>query len=154
MKPSPPCTLGNANDGLARVLRCAVAGAGKARHRIADEAGMHKDTLLSVIRGEGQITIDKAVRILKACGAPVRATLVLVLTGHEALAEQWMHQNIGGFLDEFLAALPAELNDTLGDRVGDVRPRWAVGTSRLVARLLSKHIDEFAERDLSLAIGR
>ena len=47
---------------------------------------MHKDTLLRVIRGERPITLDEAARILEACGAPVRATLALVLAGHEALA--------------------------------------------------------------------
>ncbi|QUT07254.1 hypothetical protein KFK14_07550 [Sphingobium phenoxybenzoativorans] len=46
------------------------------------------------------------------------------------------------------------MNEALGDRIGDLRPRWAIGTSRLVARMLSKHIDEFAARDMSLAIGR
>ena len=92
--------------------------------------------------------------ILEACGAPVRATLALVLAGHETLAAQWMHHAMGAFLDEFFSALPGELHEALGDRIGDLRPRWAIGTSRLVARMLSKHIDEFADRDLSLVMGR
>ncbi|MBB3862018.1 hypothetical protein GGQ88_003312 [Novosphingobium hassiacum] len=84
----------------------------------------------------------------------MRATLALVLAGHEALAALWMHHEMGAFLEEFFSALPGELHEALGDRIGDLRPRWAIGTSRLVARMLSKHIDEFADRDLSLAIGR
>ncbi len=99
-------------------------------------------------------TLDEAARILEACGAPVRATLALVLAGHEALAAQWMHHEMGAFLEEFFSVLPGELHEALGDRIGDLRPRWAIGTSRLVARMLSKHIDEFADRDLSLAMGR
>ena len=46
------------------------------------------------------------------------------------------------------------MNETLGPRIADLRPRWAIGTSRLVARLLAKHIDDFAERDISLVLGR
>ena len=57
-------------------------------------------------------------------------------------------------VDEFFATLPGESHEALGDRIGDLRPRWAIGTSRLVARMLSKHIDEFADRDLSLVMGR
>jgi hypothetical protein len=52
------------------------------------------------------------------------------------------------------AALPVAMNETLGPRIADLRPRWAIGTSRLVARLLAKHIDEFTERDMSLVLGR
>ena len=81
-------------------------------------------------------------------------TLALVLAGHETLAAKWMHHEMGAFLDEFFSVLPGELHEALGDRIGDLRPRWAIGTSRLVARMLSKHIDEFADRDLSLAMGR
>lgn len=53
-----------------------------------------------------------------------------------------------------VTALPVTMHETLGSRIADLRPRWAIGTSRLVARMLAKHIDEFIERDLSLALGR
>jgi len=49
---------------------------------------------------------------------------------------------------------PGTLNDALHDKFNEVRPRWAVGTSKLVARLVSEHIDDIASRDLSLALGR
>jgi hypothetical protein len=35
-----------------------------------------------------------------------------------------------------------------------VTPRWANGTSQLVARMLAKHIDDFANRDISMALPR
>ena len=98
--PNLPSMPDAANERLARTLCCAVDGAGKPRHQVAREAGMHKDTLLRVIRGERPITLDEAARILEACGAPVRATLALVLAGHEALAVQWMHHEMGAFLEE------------------------------------------------------
>ena len=65
-----------------------------------------------------------------------------------------MGEDAGAFLDQFLTALPVTMNETLGPRIADLRPRWAIGTSRLVARLLAKHIDDFAERDISLVLGR
>jgi hypothetical protein len=63
-------------------------------------------------------------------------------------------EDAGAFLDQFLTALPVTMNETLGPRIAEPRPRWAIGTSRLVARLLAKHIDDFAERDISLVLGR
>ena len=44
---------------------------------------------------------------------------------------------MGAFLDEFFSALPGDLHEALGDRIGDLSPRWAIGTSRLVASMLS-----------------
>lgn len=143
-----------ANERLARTLAHAVERAGKPRHRIASDAGMHRETLLRVTRGERPIGLDEAGRILEACGAMPRATLVLALTGEESLAREWMHSDMGEFLEGFLVALPGELDAVLGDRICDLRPRWAVGTSRLVAKMLAKHVEDFADRDLSVLVNR
>lgn len=148
--PSPPVARHDVNHRLARTLACAVDGADKPRHRIASEAGMHKNTLLRVMRGERPIGLDEAERILTVCGVPPRAMMVLALTAHEDLAAKWMHHEMAEFLEEFMNALPGNLDEALGERIRDLRPRWAVGTSRLVARMLAKHIEEFADRDLSL----
>lgn len=140
-----------ANERLARTLAFAVAEAGKPRHRIAGAAGMHRETLLRVTRGERSIGLDEAARILSACGAFPKATMVLALTGEEALAREWMRSEMGEFLEGFLTALPGDLNSALGERTCDLRPRWAVGTSRLVARTLAKHVEEYADRDPSIS---
>lgn len=145
---------GHANERLARTLAHAVDHAGKPRHRIAGEAGMHRETLLRVTRGERPIGLDEAASILSACGAFPRATLVLALTGQEELAREWMRSEMGAFLEGFLAVLPGDLDEALGERIGDLRPRWAIGTSRLVARMLAKHIEEYADRDPSMLAGR
>ena len=42
-----------ANQSLARVLAHAIEAAGKPRHRIANECGMHRETLLRLARGDG-----------------------------------------------------------------------------------------------------
>jgi len=150
--PSP--AGGQANERLARTLAYAVAHAGKPRHRIASSAGMHRETLLRVTRGERPIGLDEASSILAACGASPRATMILALTGEEELAREWMCSEMGEFLEGFLASLPGELDAALGERIGDLRPRWAVGTSRLVARMLAKHVEDYASRDPSMLAGR
>ncbi len=79
---------------------------------------------------------------------------MLALSGQEDLACEWMGSEMGEFLEELFSALPAQLERTLGRRVEDVRPRWANGTSQLVARMLAKHIDDFATRDIAMALSR
>ena len=153
MHPTQSITA-HANDCIARTLAYAVEHADKPRHQIAREVGMHRETLLRVLRGERPIGLDEAARILGACGASPRATLVLALSGQEDLACEWMRSEIGEFLEELFSALPAQLERTLGRRIEDVRPRWANGTSQLVARMLAKHIDDFANRDIALALPR
>jgi plasmid maintenance system antidote protein VapI len=153
MHPSTSNT-GHANDCIARTLAHAVERADKPRHQIAREVGMHRETLLRVLRGERPIGLDEAARILATCGACPRATIVLALTGQEDLACEWMRSEMGEFLEEFFSALPAHLERTLGRRVEDVRPRWANGTSQLVARMLAKHIDDFLGRDIAMSLGR
>jgi hypothetical protein len=65
-----------------------------------------------------------------------------------------MHGEMGEFLEEFFTSLPVHLQRTLGRRIEDLRPRWANGTSQLVARMLAKHIDDFANRDIAMSLSR
>jgi len=142
------------NERLARLLTLAVDGAGKPRCEVARSVGMHKDTLLRVLRGDRPIALEEAERILLACAVPTHAALLLGMTCQEGLAQAWLRNDAAAFLDAMITALPGALHAALGDRAGDVRPRWARGTSELVARALARHLTEFEERDLALAAGR
>jgi hypothetical protein len=142
------------NASLARVLAHAIEKSDKPKHQIASEAGVHRETLLKIMRGERAISIDRAMRIFEVCGACPHAAIVLTLAGEEVLACEWMHRETGAFLDEFITSLPGQLDRTLGRRVADLRPRWASGTSQLVAKLLAKHIDDLANRDIAMALTR
>ena len=142
------------NQRLARLLTLAVDGSGKPRCEVARMVGMHKDTLLRVLRGDRPIALEEAERILRACDVPAFAAVLLGMTGQEDLAQIWLRNDAAAFLDAMLTALPGALHAALGDRAGDVRPRWARGTSELVARALARHLTEFEERDLALAAGR
>lgn len=142
------------NARLARVLAHAIETADKPKHQIAQEAGIHRETLLKVMRGERAIGINRAVRIFEVCGVCPHAALVLTLVGEEALACEWMHRDMGAFLDELITTLPGQLDRTLGRRVEDLKPRWAIGTSQLLAKLLARHVDDLASRDIAMALTR
>ena len=53
-----------------------------------------------------------------------------------------------------MSELAQALGGLLGARIEDLRPRWANGTSQLVARMLAKHIDDFANRDIAMSLSR
>jgi transcriptional regulator with XRE-family HTH domain len=142
------------NASLARVLSFAIERSGKPKHQIASEAGVHRETLLKTMRGERPISLERAMHILEACGASPHAAILLTIVGQEVLACEWMHRDMGAFLDEFITSLPAQLDRTLGHRVADLRPRWGTGTSQLVAKLLAKHIDDLANRDIAMTLAR
>jgi hypothetical protein len=133
---------------LARTLARAIEGSSKPRRTIARETGLHKDSLLGIIRGTRPVTTSEAVSLLAAAGVPPKGVLSLVLSGKEDLAYQWMHTDMGHFWDELIATLPDSLA-ALGDSIEEIRPRWAVGTAKLVAKLLADHIREVVDRDLS-----
>jgi DNA-binding phage protein len=140
------------NASLARTLTFAVEKAGKPRHQIARDVGINRETLLRVMRGERAIGVDEAARIFIACGAAPQSTMLLAIADQERLACEWMRSEMGEFLEAFLLALPIQLERTLGRRMADVRPRWASGTAQLLARLLAKHIDDFAERGIGASL--
>lgn len=146
--------LVSSTDRIARVLAHAVDSAGRSRADLAAEAGMHRETLTRLIRGERPIKLEDAARILSVCGVPVRSTLILALSGEDERACQWMRHDVGAFLEEFLVTLPGALETTLGERCDELRPRWAKGTSQLVARMLANHIDDFAARDVTAQLVR
>lgn len=144
-KTERPCV----DPALARTLAKAIDGSSKARRTIARETGLHKDALLGVIRGTRAVTTNEALRLLNASGVPPKGILALVLAGHEELASEWMHHDMGQFWDDLLCALPTTIAEALGEDLQEIRPRWAVGTSRLVAKLLADHVRDVIDRDLS-----
>ena len=96
----------------------------------------------------------QGVNVGRRSGVKIPRRLTLALAGQEDLACEWMRSEMGEFLEEFFSALPGHLDRTLGRRVADLRPRWANGTSQLVARMLAKHIDDFANRDIAMSLPR
>lgn len=114
---------------LVRTLARAVDGSGKLRRSIVRETGLHKDARLGAIRGIRAVITGEAVRLL---AAPLDAYGYRAILGRDP------------------QALPAILAEALRENLQEIRPRWAIGTSRLVAMLLAEHVRDVINRDLSM----
>lgn len=144
---------GKINPSIARALTFGIEEAGKTRQQVAHEAGMHRETLQRVMRGDRPIALDEISRIVTTCGGHPKATILLVMAGQEELACQWMGSKASEFLEEFFTALPVQLDRTLGIRAMDLRPHWAKGSSELLARMLANHVEKFNDLDYAAALG-
>lgn len=133
--------------GLARLLAAAVEASGRAKCEIAVDTGLHKDALRRVLQGDRAATLGEALRILEASRAAPRAHLLLLLVCGSDQAIDWLQSDLAEFFEEFSAEFPLALQRSLGDQVGDVKPRWAKGAANRVARLLSDHIIELERKD-------
>lgn len=133
--------------GLARLLTAAVEASGRAKCDVAADVGLHKDALRRVLQGDRAATMGEALRILEASRAAPRAHLLLFLVCGENQAIDWLQSELAQFFEEFSTEFPLALQRSLGDQVGDVKPRWAKGAANRVARLLSDHITELERKD-------
>lgn len=135
------------HEGLSSLLEANVSNSGKTRIEISRQTSIHKDALRRILTGERAATLAEASRILDACGVDPKLALVLFILTDADQALHWTDFEIGDFLGNFLAALPSAMTCELGSRLQEVRPRWAKGTAKRLARLLSDHIDDLERRD-------
>lgn len=129
------------------MLAANVSNSGKTRIAISRQTSIHKDALRRILTGERPATLAEASRILDACGVDPKLALVLFILTDADHALHWTDTEIGDFLGRFFSALPVAMTCELGSRLQEVRPRWATGTARRLARLLSDHIDDLERRD-------
>ena len=54
--------------------------------------------------------------------------------------------SMAGFLGELFRRAPSALIEQLGENVHELRPRWANGTAKLLARTLAQHITDLSLR--------
>jgi len=133
--------------GLARLLAAAVDASGRANCDVAADAEIHKDALRRILQGRRSASLGEALRILDACGSASRANMLLFLVCGSDQSIDWLQSDLAVFFEEFSAEFPQALQRLLGDRIGDVKPRWAKGTANHVSRLLSDHILELERKD-------
>lgn len=133
--------------GLARLLTAAVDASGRAKCDVAADARLHKDALRRALQGERSATLGEALRILEATRSAPRAHLLLFLVCGEDQAIDWLQSDLAEFFEEFSTEFPRALHRSLGENVGDVKPRWAKGTANRVSRMLSDHITELQRKD-------
>ena len=58
-----------------------------------------------------------------------------------------MQTDLALFFEELVRHLPDALETQLGDHLHDVKPHWANGTAKRVARLLAEHMEDLARKD-------
>ncbi len=131
---------------LARLLKSSVEGCGRSQSEIARRAGLKRDRLRRSMSGEREATLSEALAILQACGNPSARMLVFLLLTGEEFALTYARSGLGDFLDEFLRLVPLEIAESLASDSEELRPRWARGTAKLLARTLHHHVAELSRR--------
>lgn len=134
------------NDRITRLLAQAVEQCGKPVAEIARLSKLKRDTLRRSLAGDRTISIGETVAILEAAGLRGEQALVLMLIAGEDFALARSGGRLAEFLDELFRRMPLEICSELGADVDELRPRWAVGTARLLARTLMQHVSELNRR--------
>ena len=131
---------------VASLLTLAVRESGQSTAHIARKSDLKWDTVKRTLDGKRAATIPEIVAILAAAGFPGDETLRLMLLVGEDFALNRAGSDVARFLGEFLQQVPTEIVTQLGDDVDELRPRWANGTAKMLARTLSQHVAELNRR--------
>lgn len=136
---------------VARLLGRAVDASGKSNSEIARSSGMKRDSLRRSLAGDRPFTLNEVLAVLDAADQAGEETLLLLLLAGEEFALAQGGTAHARFLGELFKRAPVEIIEKLGDNIEELRPRWAHGTAKLLARTLEQHITELNRR--SDAIG-
>lgn len=138
---------GEASRGLAAFLDQAVEESGKSRRTIATETNINKDALRRILAGTRPATLPEALAILDVSGHAPRSAMLIAMAACSDRAEEWQHTGLLEFLEAFIGELPNALEQALGERLREIRPRWAAGTAQRTARLLSDHLSRLEQQE-------
>lgn len=136
---------------VARLLERAVQESGKSHSEIARLAGVKRDSLRRSLIGERPVSLDEALMILEASDLAGEETLLLLMLAGEDFALAQSGSGPARFLGELFRRAPVEIVEQLGDNIDELRPRWATGTAKLLARTLAQHIADLNRRGDSIA---
>lgn len=131
---------------VARLLTLAVRESGQATAQIARRAHLKWDTVRRTLDGKRAATIPEIVAILEAAGYQGDETLRLMLLVDDNFALTHVGDDAARFICELLQKVPAEIVEHLGDDIVELRPRWANGTAKLLAKTLSQHVADLNRR--------
>lgn len=147
--------IDRSNDDLAtrvvRLIERAVRESGKPVSEVARVAEMKRDSLRRSLAGDRMPTFSEVLRVLDACNLASEETLLLLILVGEDFALSQRGSATAIFLGELFKRAPAQIIDQLGELACELRPRWANGTAKLLARTLEQHITDLNRR--SDAIG-
>lgn len=136
---------------VARLLERAAVASGKSISEIARLSGIKRDSLRRSLSGDRPVTLSEALAILHACDQAGEETLLLLLLAGEEFALEQGGKAPARFLSELFKRAPAAIIEQLGENLDELRPRWAVGTAKLLARTLHQHISDLNSRSDSIA---
>lgn len=135
---------------VTRLLERAVRESGKSNSEIARLSGIKRDKVRRSLSGNRPVTLSEAMTILDAAGFPGEETLLLLLLAGEDFALSQGGTGPARFLGELFKRAPTEIIEQLGDNIDELRPRWANGTAKLLARTLTQHIADLNRRSDAL----
>ena len=138
--------------GISTLLNQAASTSGRSQVRIASEAEIDRGTMRRILAGKREVTVSEALRILYGTGASPHAHLLLYLAADQGRASSWLQTDLALFFEELVRHLPDALETHLGDHLHDVKPHWANGTAKRVARLLAGHMEDLARKDALLGV--
>lgn len=136
---------------VARLLGRAVDASGKSNSEIARLSGLKRDSLRRSLSGDRPVTLGEALAILDAADHVGEETLLLLLLAGEEFALEQGGTAPARFFSELFRRAPAAIIEQLGDNLDELRPRWAGGTAKLLARTLHQHILDLNSRGDSIA---
>lgn len=131
---------------FARLIERAVKDSGKSYSETARLAGIKRDSLRRSLSGGRPVTLAKVVMILDASDFAGEETLLLLMLVGENFALARSGTGAAQFLGEFFKRAPLEIVAQLGENIDELRPRWANGTAKLLARTLAQHIADLNRR--------
>lgn len=139
--------------GISMLLNQAASTSGRSQVRIARKAEIDRGTMRRILAGKREATVSEVLRILYGTGASPHAHLLLYLAADQGRASSWLQTDLALFFEELVRHLPSALETQLGDHLHDVKPHWAGGTAKRVARLLAEHMEDLARKDTLLGDG-
>lgn len=135
---------------VARLLERAVKGSGKSNSEIARLSGMKRDSLRRSLSGARSATLAETIAILDAAEHPGEETLLLLLLAGEDFALNLAGTEPARFMGQLFKRAPVEIVEQLGEDIEELRPRWAYGTAKLLARTLMQHVADLNRRGDSI----
>jgi len=131
---------------VARLLGRAVRESGKSNSEIARLSGMKRDSLRRSLSGDRPVTLSEALAILSSVNCAGEETLLLLLLAGEEFALEHGGTAPARFFGELFKRAPTEIIEQLGEDLDELRPRWANGTAKLLARTLRQHVTDLNRR--------
>lgn len=136
---------------VAQLLQRAAKECGKSNSEIARLALMKRDSLRRSLSGERPVTLEETLMILEATAFAGEETLLLLMLAGEEFALAYSGTGPARFLGELFKRAPGEIVEQLGDNIDELRPRWAVGTAKLLAQTLTQHVSDLNRRGDAIA---